>query len=54
MKTKIFSSILGLLIVSALALNYGCVKESTDTVPSPVYKSSWHVVPSVITKKLAF
>jgi hypothetical protein len=42
MKTKIFSSILGLLIVSALALNYGCVKESTDTVPSPVYKSSWH------------
>lgn len=42
MKTKIFSSILGLLMVSALALNYGCVKESTDTVPSPVYKSSWH------------
>ncbi|HUX52999.1 MAG TPA: DUF5689 domain-containing protein [Williamwhitmania sp.] len=42
MKTKIINSILGLLIVSALALNYGCVKESIDTVPSPVYKSSWH------------
>lgn len=41
MKTKIFSSILGLLMVSALAVNYGCVKESIDTVPVPAYTSTW-------------
>jgi len=41
MKTKIFSNILGLLMVGAMAVNYGCIKESIDSVPVPVYTSTW-------------
>lgn len=28
-------------MVSAMAVNYGCVKESIDTVPVPVYTATW-------------